>query len=175
MKVNPKILASVTFLTTVFLIGMFYFINSKQLEQEPSDQSQQATTSSENVDYKASFAIYTNGTFRIFTDPKYHNLSEDVYIDSSNPNIVNVKKANTTWDDFFKTLPMKLEKECLTTGTGQVFCSNQTYAMQFFINGVADKDALNKQINPGDKLLITYESEKSSRITNQLESVPNPN
>ena len=172
MKVNPKILASVTFLTTVFLIGMFYFINSKQLEQEPSDQSQQATTSSENVDYKASFAIYTNGTFRIFTDPKYHNLSEDVYIDSSNPNIVNVKKANTTWNDFFKTLPMQLEKNCLITGTKQTFCTNEEYTLQFYLNGEQNQSALDQVISPGDKLLVTYEKENAATILEQINSVP---
>lgn len=122
---------------------------------------------------RASFAIYTNGTFRAFSDPRYHNLSEDIYINPSNPNTINVDKPSLTWSDFFNTLPMKLEKDCLTTGTGQTFCTNKTYVIQFFINGAPDPNVLDKKINVKDKLLVTYEALNSPRIKEQIISIPN--
>src|SRR5690606_40932916 len=48
------------------------------------------------VDYKASFAIYTNGTFRIFKSSMYHNLDGGVFITSESPNTIHVKKQGTT-------------------------------------------------------------------------------
>lgn len=45
---------------------------------------------------QAAFAIYTSGTFRIFTASMYHNLSEDVFIQAENPNIIQVKKDGVT-------------------------------------------------------------------------------
>ena len=71
----------------IFLVGggALYFGFSKT-QQTPSQPTQISTTSPtiqpqiEAVDYKAGFAIFTNGTFRIFTDSKYHNQSADVFI-----------------------------------------------------------------------------------------------
>lgn len=104
----------------------------------------------------ATFLIYTNNTKRIFTDSEYHGLSENVYISSEDPEKIIVKKIGTTWQDFFTTLPMKLSPTCLTTGTNQQFCTNQTSSLKFFINGRIDRDALSKTIQNRDKLLVSY-------------------
>lgn len=124
------------------------------------------------VDYSASFAIFTRGTFRDFAAEMYHNLSEYVYIEAINPNIVRVKKANTTWDDFFKTLPFKLTNECLTTGTKQTFCTNDKEKLKFYLNGRQDQGALDRVINLGDELLISYGDESGAEISRQLQRVP---
>jgi hypothetical protein len=128
------------------------------------------STHIEAVNYQAGFAIFTNGTFRIFTDPKYHHQSEDVFIQPDNVNVVHIKKTGVTWHDFFKTLPMQLTKDCLTTGTGQVFCTNNQYSLKFFINGVSTPDALDREIINGDRLLVSYGNEV--QLQSQLEKVP---
>ncbi|EKD85605.1 MAG: hypothetical protein ACD_37C00679G0001, partial [uncultured bacterium] len=107
-----------------------------------------------------------------FTAPMYHNLSNDVFIQASNSNIVHIKKSNITWDDFFKTLPFELTKNCLTTGTKQTFCTNQQYKLQFYLNGERNQSVLDQAINSGDKLLVTYDRENLSAIQEQLKSIP---
>lgn len=131
-------------------------------------------SNSVGVNEQASFAIFTNGTFRVFTASMYHNLSEDVFIESKNPNIIQIRKA-VTWDDFFTTLPFKLTKDCLTTGTGQTFCNGQNGTLKFYLNGQSDPDALDKLINQGDKLLISFGNETDSQIQTQIEKIPDPN
>jgi len=118
---------------------------------------------------QAFFAIFTNGTFRVFTASMYHNLSEDVFIQADNPNTVHVKKSGITWDTFFKTLPFSLTDECLTTGTKETFCTNQNSTLKFYLNGVRNDDILNKEINDGDEMLITYGSEHEEQIQRQLD------
>lgn len=108
------------------------------------------------VNFTALFEIYTNGTKRIFTEPKYHHQSSDVYIETPDPSIIHIKKLGTTWDEFFKTLPFSLTKECLVTGTKQTFCSNETKKLRFFLNGVEKQDALDYEIKENDTLKITY-------------------
>lgn len=108
------------------------------------------------VDIKASFAIMTGNIERSFKAEKYHNLSPDVYIEASDPTVVHVKKAGITWDDFFKTLPMKLTKECLTTGDEETFCEGKGGSLKFFLNDIEDKDLLDKEIKEGDKALIKF-------------------
>ena len=109
------------------------------------------------IDFVASFEITTLGTKRIFTDPKYHNLTDYAYLSSLDPSFVHIKKTGVTWQEFFDTLPMKLTKECLTTGTGQVFCTDQTNKLKFTLNNLEDPDALDKEITPGAKLNVAYE------------------
>lgn len=136
-------------------VGYFVFQNKPQAMPAPSGSSF-STNSPAITDLSASFEIYTNGTLRIFTDSKYHNLSPDVFIEVGSPNMVHVKKAGTLWNDFFKTLPMSLTKECLVTGTKQTFCTGEGGNLKFYINGIEDKDALDKIINEGDILLVKY-------------------
>lgn len=138
------------------LIGLFLIRPETPVQQEASTPSASSPTPGP-VDFTASFEIVTLGTTRTFTAERYHNLSSEVYITSDDPNTVHVKADGVTWADFFQTLPMKLTKKCLTTGTGQVFCTNETDELKFFINDTEDPQALNKKINSGDKLLVIYE------------------
>lgn len=123
----------------------------------PTLESQTKTTP-KLVDITAQFEIYTNGTKRIFTDPKYHKQSSEVYIELSDPSLIHVKKAGISWANFFDTLPMKLTDKCLTTGTGQVFCTNETSKLKFYINSVEQPNALNQIINQDDMLIVKYVS-----------------
>lgn len=161
-------------LSSVFLI--YKNNNSKTLISENNVRQTSSPTASPNipVDIQASFAIFTNGTFRIFSDERYQNLSEDVYLQNPNPNIVNVKKENITWNDFFKTLPMKLSKDCLVTGTKQTFCTGSAGSLKFYINGTEDSDTLDKIIHSNDKLLVSFGNESEEQIQNQLQQIPNP-
>jgi hypothetical protein len=119
----------------------------------PSGSTKPSTTT---VDFTASFEIFTNGTKRIFTDAKYHNQSSDVYIESTNPSRIHVKKAGVRWSDFFETLPFSLTRECLVTGTNQTFCTSETKKLRFFLNGEEVPQALNRPIQAGDSLRVTY-------------------
>jgi len=128
----------------------------------------------ESINFRAGFAIFTNGLNRSFTASMYHNLSDNAYITSDNPNIVLVKKPGITWGEFFDTLPFNLSKDCLTTGTGQTFCTGEGGTLKFYLNGRLTKDLLSRQINDGDRALITYGNENENQAQIQLQQVPNP-
>lgn len=157
--------------SVLLLIGLFiFFFNNSSVSTNTVGSLPTSTIVPNQQDTKASFAIFTNNTFRIFTDPKYHNQSNDVYMEEAN--IVTVKKKGITWNDFFKTLPMKLTKDCLTTGTGQVFCTNDSQALKFYINGEMDTLALDKEIKEKDKLLVTYGNKSYEEIEKELQQIP---
>lgn len=115
-----------------------------------------STPSSQATDFTASFEISTNGTKRIFTQAMYHHQSPDVYIENSDPSIIHIKKTEVTWNDFFKTLPFSLTKNCLITGTKQKFCSTETKKLRFFLNEVETPNALENKIKPSDHFEVTY-------------------
>lgn len=124
---------------------------------------------------KASFAIFTNGTFRTFSAERYHNLTEEVFINPESPNTVVVTEEGITWGDFFDSLPMEVTKDCLTTGTGQVFCTGEKGTLKSYLNGQRDDSLLEKEIKNGDKILISFGNEGEEEIQNQLNQVPEAN
>lgn len=112
----------------------------------------------EKVEISASFIIMTDKITRSFKAEKYHNQSPDVYIEASDSTIVNVKKKGITWDDFFKTLPMKLTKDCLITGDGGTLCDRKDGSLKFYLNDVEDKNLLDREIKEADRALIKFTS-----------------
>lgn len=159
MSKKIVLLVSIIFvLVTTGIVGWQYYSNKNFPDRlSPVITNPPIPTESpEQNDFTATFEIYTNGTKRIFTEAKYHNLSPDVYIENSNPSLINVKKAGITWDNFFKTLPMSLTKDCLVTGTKQTFCSTETKKLRFFLNGLESLNTLETPIKPNDELRVTY-------------------
>lgn len=108
------------------------------------------------VDITARFEIYTNGIKRVFNLPMYHGQSETVYIESSDSNLIYVKRSNTSWNDFFSTLPFSLSKECLITGNKEKFCNTDIRKLRFFLNGAEFFDILDNEIMDNDVLEIIY-------------------
>ena len=146
--------------TVILIAGIIFWYfsdNTKSITQQtissPTPSSPQIIN---DVDISAKFKIVTNGTTRIFTDSKYHNLSKDVYITPQNPNTIIVKKADIKWSDFFKTLPMSLDKNCLVTGTKQTFCTNENEKLYFYINNIENTNAIDNPIRNNDFLLVEY-------------------
>lgn len=141
----------------VILIFAISTLNLGQNYKKSSTQSEIVNIQESNFEpFTARFKIQTNGTTRIFTDKKYHNLSTDVYITANDPQTIYINKDGIKWSDFFKTLPMSLTKECLITGTKQTFCSDDKGRLFFTINNILDPDVLDKQIQNDDLLIVTY-------------------
>lgn len=153
------------------VITIFAFSLSACAKNLPIVQSPSPSPQDQNVNWQAGFAIFTNGTFRVFSASMYHNLASDVYIESSNPNIVHVKKSGLTWGDFFNTLPMELNNSCLTTGTKERFCNGPGDKLRFYLNSQTTNDLLSRQIQNGDRALISFGSEKDEEIKIQYKSV----
>lgn len=155
---RTRILTAILLLAAAISIFIYFFTSQNKIPTNPPVQP--VTTvppvTKYPIEYTATFEIYTNGTKRIFTDPKYHNLTPNLYIQSEAPNTVYVTGQAATWQDFFDTLPMSLTKNCLTTGTQQTFCNTQTHKLKFYINDVETPEALDLQINQGDFLKVIY-------------------
>ncbi len=151
-----------SFLIVLFLViatgfSLYYYKNSNVAEVQKVAEATSSPISIEpNTEIIATFKIITNGTTRIFSDSRYHNLSNDAYITSQNPNTIVVKKSDIKWSDFFKTLPMSLDKNCLVTGTKQTFCTNETRKLYFYINNTETPNALDNPIQNNDFLLVEY-------------------
>lgn len=153
-----------TFIVLI-IVGMVFVIGACDpvQEQPPTSRVNDGSTNSaqivneSGVNLTANFEIEANGIKRNFSRGMYMNLSKDVYIESpESSSVVHVKKEGVTWNDFFKTLPMSLTKDCLVTGTKEEFCSNETKKLKFFVNDLENPDALDEVIKQDDKLSVIY-------------------
>jgi len=156
----------IAIIIVIVISGFGYLFFSKK--STPSPQQNKVEKQPERVSYDASFAIFTNGIFRDFSASMYHNLSPHAYIQSGEPNKVQVRKKGVTWNDFFKTLPFKLTKECLTTGLGETFCTGQGGSLKFYLNGERNDNVLDEVIHSGDSILISFGNENEAQIKEQM-------
>ena len=106
--------------------------------------------------FKASFQIVTNGLVRSFSNAMYQNQSPQAFIPSGMPATVEVTKE-TTWREFFATLPFSLNEECLITGDGETLCDGEGGTLSFELNGEIAPKALSQTINSNDLLVVRYE------------------
>jgi len=159
--------AGFSYLLTALVIGVllagiivtgFFGKNTFEKNGSSVEQVELSIDKPSQSNFTANFSIITSGAERVFTSGKYHNLSDEVFIQAPDPNIINVRKSGITWGDFFKTLPMLLTDECLVTGDGQTYCSDETNKLRFILNDVEIVGVLDKQIMPDDLLLIRYDA-----------------
>ena len=146
----------IIFIAIILTIAVLFIILSNSQTPKTLVSISSPTPQMQEIKIKASFTIVTGNITRSFSAEKYHNRSLDVYIENPDPTIVNVKKIGITWDDFFKTLPMKLTKDCLTTGDGETFCNGENGTLKFYLNDVETPDLLDRKIKNGDKALINF-------------------
>lgn len=144
-------------IATIIVLTLGFTLFKQFSTKNTSVSTPSLNPQNEKVDIKASFTVVTGNITRNFSAEKYHNQSPDVYLEKSDPTIVHVTKAGTTWDDFFKTLPMKLTKECLITGDGETLCDGKGGSLKFYINDVETPDLLEKEIKDNDKILINFQ------------------
>ena len=144
----------IIFIVILIIAVLFIILSSSQTPK--TSQSPSPTPQMQEANIKASFTIITGNITRSFSAEKYHNQSPDVYIETSDPTIIHVKKIGITWEDFFKTLPMKLTKDCLTTGDGETLCNGKNGTLKFYLNDIETPNLLDRQIKDGDKALINF-------------------
>jgi len=64
--------------------------------------------------------------------------------------------------------PSETLDPCFIFPDGRQFCTNEDYSLKFYINHELVKDIYNYVIEEGDRILITYGSETSEQIEEQL-------
>jgi hypothetical protein len=171
MKI-PLLIAIILLLIISVFIFAFFSLNGKPQSSNPSSPTIPPIESQVSIDvnYKARFAIFTNGLKRDFSNAMYQELSDDVYISSLDPSVIIVRKPGSTWQDFFNTLPFELTKECLVTGDNQTFCANENETLKFYINGEKNDSLLSLPINNSDMLIVSFGPQNDPQLPSQLNS-----
>lgn len=184
-KANKLSILIIVVIILVVTLPVLYLVNTYNInfrsENEPflsliqrNIETKESDSPYQEIYYKASFSVYTNGTKRGFNEPEFLERDERAYMTESEPDVIRIKKTGITWGQFFETLPIQIYKDCLLFNTGYIYCNTSSKTVKFYINGLKEDNALDLGIRNGDRLLITYGHEDDSTIEKQIKSVPDP-
>lgn len=173
-----KKLTFILMIAVLLGIGAGYYFGydhgwERAVENISESSGEQKESEPEPGPFEASFAIFTDGILRSFANPKYHYLSEEVYI-GENSRSLSVKKQGTAWGDFFNTLPMTLTTDCLITGDGDRLCNSLAKQLKFYLNGELEPSLLDMEIKSQDVAVIIYGAESEAEIKKLLQRAGAP-
>lgn len=148
----------------------------KLIKQAQGQSPLPTSTKSEKVHKHADLAVYIDNRSLDFTLSRYQSTEEKplnpaVHMHDGNGEVVHIHKEKIVLGDFFASIGMKLDKNCLKLDTGQNYCNNNKKTLKLLVNGVANDKFANYEINDLDRILVSFGKETGEELKNQIESV----
>ena len=106
-----------------------------------------------------------------FSSPAYQVKSPYIHFESNNGETIHRHAANVTMGYLFDTIKIKLTDDCYTFPDKREYCTNSDYSLKFFVNHEPKKSLRDHVLKQGDKILISYGNENSTKIDEQLARV----
>ena len=103
-----------------------------------------------------------------FTSPAYQIKSSWIHFEDSDGTTIHRHSSGVTLGYLFANLGIGIDSECYKFPDGRQFCTNEDYSLKYYINHQNVKDINDYVLKEGDRILITYGSETSEQIEEQL-------
>lgn len=130
-------------------------IDAELAEVSDMDTSDVTSNDSEalSIPHKhANFQVYINGTSLDFTDQKY----QATVLQEGNGDLIHFSEGSMTLGSFFESLDHKLTNTCLTTDSGDEYCSDDSSKLFAYINGEEVEDFSSYELQDLDRILVSY-------------------
>lgn len=123
--------------------------------------------------HHATFLIFVNGELYRFNKAEQYEADARAHLHHYSFAEIHNHATNVTLGYFLNTVGIQLNKSCLTI-EGAQYCTNETHSLKFLVNG-KPATTYGEQITADwDKYLISYGNEDQKELSEQLESVPDP-
>jgi len=103
-----------------------------------------------------------------FSAPSYQIKSSWIHFEESDGTTIHRHASGVTLSYLFETMNIIIDDQCYLFPDGRQFCTNEDYSLKYFINHEPVKDINDYVLEDGDRILITYGSETSEQIEEQL-------
>ena len=133
--------------------------------------------SDEKVHVHSDWVLHIDGITYDLSDDKYQSsntqvLHEHIHLHDNNDDVIHRHDHGVTLATFFNSLGFTLTNKCVTTDTGEEFCSDDTGELMVFVNDERLDDFKDYVNQEEDKILVYYGgSEDTEKITELLLSV----
>lgn len=108
-----------------------------------------------------------------FSAPAYQIKSSWIHFEGRDGTTVHKHATGVTLGYLFKTLGIGIDDQCYVFQDGRSFCTDEDYALKYFINGEPVTDIRDYEINEDDRILISYGAETPEEIESQLLELEN--
>lgn len=129
----------------------------------------------EKVHEHADFKVYLSGKAIDFTQSKYQSsddnpLDPEAHLHDGNGDVTHKHRKGVTLNYFFKSIKMRLDKNCFMTDDGKKYCNDDRNELKFIVNGKANNEFGSYEFSDLDKIVISY-GPKGEDISKQIESL----
>jgi hypothetical protein len=128
------------------------------------------------VHWHADIALYIDGESFDFGDPAFlstedRELNENVHVHDPRHSVVHVHREQSTWDEFFRSLGMKVTDFCITMPDGTELCEEDGGdQLTFVVNGVLVDSIRELDISDLQRTLIWFGREAPDEVVAQWAS-----
>jgi hypothetical protein len=111
-----------------------------------------------------------------FTDDKYqsstaHTHHASLHFHDGNDEVIHRHADNVTLVEFFESIKMELNNECLTLDTGTQYCTNATDTLILIVNNERITDIVNYIFAEEDRILMYYGDPTNPNIPDYIKGV----
>jgi hypothetical protein len=163
---SRPIVALVFGLLVALLVGTFI---SKPDHDHQSTSHPIGTTQGEGVHVHGDFRLYIGDERIRFTDDKYQSSGAtthhaSLHFHDGNDEVIHRHADGMTLVEFFNSIGITLDNECLTLDTGTEYCTNATGTLMLIVNNERTLDIKNYIFAEEDRILIYYGDPKNPNI-----------
>ena len=106
-----------------------------------------------------------------FSSPAYQIKNRYIHFENNNGDTVHRHASKVPLGFLFETLRIGLTDKCYIFPDKREFCTNSDYSLKFFLNHEPKKSLSDYSLKQGDRILISYGNENSTKIDEQLARV----
>lgn len=119
------------------------------------------TTQDEEVHVHGDFRLYIGDERIRFTEDKYQSSGAathhaSLHFHDGNDEVIHRHADEVTLVEFFESIGMSLDNDCLTLDTGTAYCTNATGTLMLIVNNERTVDIENYIFAEEDRILIYY-------------------
>jgi hypothetical protein len=106
-----------------------------------------------------------------YSSTAYQIKSPYISFQKGNGETVHMMAANVTMGFLFDSLHIGLDDKCFTFPDKRAFCTNDKYALKFYVNHHQIPSLRNYVFKDHDRILVSYGNENETQINSQLARV----
>lgn len=103
-----------------------------------------------------------------YSSPAYQLKSPYMHFEKNNGETVHMHAANVTLGFLFDSVKTGLTDKCFIFPDKRSFCTNDKYALKFYVNHKQVPSIRNYVFKANDRILISYGNENETQINDQL-------
>lgn len=108
-----------------------------------------------------------------FSLPAYQIKTSWIHFEAGDGTTIHKHATGVKLGYLFESLKLTLDDKCFIFQDGRQFCTNEDYALKFFVNGEQISDLRNYEFKDKDRILIVYGAETPEEIKSYLVQLEN--